>query len=103
MQSDPSNVPAGYADDDPKLGRPIDTITSRGKQKNNFGKDPLGVKRMKDKDKNDGDGMGISEFESPKVTLLKNKDLFKGIKKKKLVFERDEKDSNLLDESQLKG
>ena len=58
---------------------------------------------MKDTDKNDGDGRGLSEFESPKVTLLKNKDLFKGIKKKKLVFEENKNDSSLLDESQLKG
>ena len=74
MQSDPANVPDGYAGDDPKLGRPQDSITSRGKQDNNFGKDPLGTKRMKDTDKNDGDGRPkIREFESPKVTLMKNK------------------------------
>ena len=36
MQSDPANVPDGYAGDDPKLGRPQDSITSRGKQDNNF-------------------------------------------------------------------
>jgi len=41
--SDPANVPAGYAKDDPKLGRPIDSMTTRGKQENNFGKDPLGI------------------------------------------------------------
>ena len=102
MQSDPSNVPDGYAKDDPKLGRPIDTISNRGKQDSNFGKDPLGVKRMKDTDRNDGDGRpGISE--SPKVTLMKNKDLFKNLPKKRMVFEGDKDDSTLLDESQLKS
>ena len=102
MQSDPSNVPDGYAKDDPKLGRPVDSMTTRGKQDSNFGKDPLGVKRMKDTDKNDGDGRpGISE--SPKVTLMKNKDLFKNLPKKRMVFEGDKDDSTLLDESQLKS
>ena len=104
MQSDPANVPDGYAGDDPKLGRPQDSITSRGKQDNNFGKDPLGTKRMKDTDKNDGDGRPkIREFESPKVTLMKNKDLFKNLPKKQMVFEGDKDDSSLLDESQLRS
>ena len=104
MQSDPANVPAGYAEDDPKLGRPVDSISNRGKQDSNFGKDPLGVKRMKDTDKNDGDGRPrIREFEDPKVTLMKNKDLFKNLPKKRMVFEGDKDDSTLLDESQLKS
>ena len=93
--SDPGNVPDGYNEDDPKLGRP---------QNNNFGKDPLGVQRMKDKDRNDGDGRpGLSESESARVTFLKNKDMFKSINKKKLIFEEDENTSSLLDESQLKS
>ena len=106
MYTNPGEVPKPdkYAADDPKLGRPQDSITNRGKQDNNFGKDPLGVKRMKDTDKNDGDNRpNISEFESPKVTYMKNKDIFKKINKKRLVFERDENDSDLLDESQLKS
>ena len=106
MYTNPGEVPKPdkYAADDPKLGRPQDSITNRGKQDNNFGKDPLGVKRMKDTDKNDGDNRpSISEFESPKVTYMKNKDIFKKINKKRLVFERDENDSDLLDESQLKS
>ena len=102
MYSDPGNVPDGY-NDDAKLGRPKDSITSRGKQDNNFGKDPLGVKRMKDTDKNDSSNKSsISEFETAKVTYLKNKDIFKQLNKKQLVFEQDKKDSTLLDESQLK-
>ena len=103
MFSDPGNVPDGYSDDDATLGRPQDSITTRGKQSNNFGKDPLGAKRMKDTDKNDGDGRpSLSEFENPKLTYLKNKDMFKQLNKKQLVFERDKNDSALLDESQLK-
>jgi hypothetical protein len=101
-QSDPSNVPAGYQVDQP-LGRPEDSITTRGKQDNNFGKDPLGVKRMKDTDKNDGSGRpSLSEFESPKVTYLKNKQLFESLSKKHLVFSPEQDSSSLLDESQLR-
>ncbi len=48
--SDPRNVPTGY-DEDETLGRPKDSITTIGKQDSNFGKDRLGVKRMKDTDK----------------------------------------------------
>jgi len=102
MYSDPGNVPDGYKDDNPKAGRPVDSITNRGKQDNNFGKDPLGVKRMKDTDNNEG-SRPLSEFESPKVTYLKNKDIFKSLNKKKLIFEEDKDDSKLLDETQLKN
>ena len=98
--SDPGNVPDGY-NEKSELGRPIDSITKRNKQTDNFGKDRLGVKRMKDKDKNEGSSP-LSEFESPKVTFLKNKDIFKSLSKKKLIFEEDKDNSNLLDESQLK-
>ena len=103
-QSDPANVPDGYATDDPQLGRPVDSITNRGKQTNNFGKDPLGVKRMKDTDKNDGDGRPkLRESESAHTTFLKNKEMFSKMDKKQLIFEQDQDDSKLLDESQLKG
>jgi hypothetical protein len=101
-QSDPANVPDGYADD-LELGRPKDGITKRGKQDSNFGKDPLGTKRMKDTDKNEGSGMSnLRESTSAQVTYLKNKDMFKSLNKKKLIFEEDKKASSLLDESQLK-
>jgi hypothetical protein len=36
------------------------------------------------------------------VTFLKNKDMFKKLDGKKLIFEEDKDDSKLLDESQLK-
>jgi len=101
--SDPSNVPDGYQDDIDQ-GRPKDGITNRGKQDNNFGKDPLGTKRMKDTDRNDGNGRpSLSEHsESPQVTLLKNKEMFQKMNKKKLIFEEDKNTSSLLDESQLR-
>ena len=107
MYTNPGGVPEPekYAADDPKLGRPKKQISNRGKQDNNFGKDPLGVKRMKDTDKNDGDTLRPT-LEAARITFLKNKDIFKsldGLGGKKLIFEEDKDDSNLLDDSQLKG
>ena len=102
MYSEPGNVPEPEKYNKDNLGRPVDGITNRGKQENNFGKDPLGVKRMKDTDKNEG-SKPLSEFESAKVTYLKNKDIFKSLNKKKLIFEEDKDDSKLLDDSQLKS
>jgi hypothetical protein len=109
MYSDPGNVPDGYGEDDPKLGRPQKSITSHGKQDSNFGKDPLGTKRMKDTDKNDSrdsktdtNKSGLN-LEGAKISYYKNLDVLKSMDKKKLIFEQDKEDSSLLDESQLKG
>ena len=105
--SDPSNVPDGYSDD-LTLGRPKDSISNHGKQSSNFGKDPLGVKRMKDTDKNDSSDSrtdtnksGLA-LENSHVSYLKNKDMFKKLGEKVLIFEQDKNDSKLLDENQLK-
>ena len=107
MYSDPGNVPDGY-NEDSKVGRPKDSISNHGKQSSNFGKDPLGTKRMKDTDKNDSTNSrtdtnksGLA-LEAAQTTLLKNKDMFKKMNKKQLVFEQNKDDSTLLDENQLK-
>lgn len=109
MYTDPGNVPDGYNEDDPKLGRPQETNTKRNTQDDNFGKDRLGVKGMKDKDKNDSDsirpkfkGGSPLALESARTTFLKNKDIFKKLNQKKLIFEEDKDTSSLLDENQLK-
>ena len=114
MYTDPGNVPEKdkYAADDPKLGRPKVTNVKRNTQDDNFGKDRLGVKRMKDTDKNDSDdlrpkfkGGSALALETAKTTFLKNKDLFKQLDSKKLIFEQDKQDKediSLLDEKQLK-
>ena len=88
----------------------LEKISNHGKQDSNFGKDPLGTKRMKDTDKNDSSDSrtdsnrtGLSEFENPKITYLKNKNIFRKMHEKKLIFEQDKDDSTLLDESRLKG
>ena len=106
--SDPGNVPDGYNEDDPKLGRPQDSITKRNTQADNFGKDRLGVKRMKDTDKNDGSSLNPKSkgsplaLESATTVYLQNKQIFEALDKKKLVFEKDKDNTSLLDESQLK-
>jgi hypothetical protein len=105
--SNPRNIPSGYDEDKP-LGRPKDSISNIGKQDSNFGKDRLGVKRMKDTDKNDSSdsrtdtnksGMAL---ESAHVAFLKNINMFSKMDKKKLIFEQDKDDTSLLDEKQLK-
>jgi hypothetical protein len=107
MYSDPGNVPDGY-DQDSELGRPKDSISSIGKQDSNFGKDRLGVKRMKDTDKNDSrdsrtdtNKSGLA-LENAQVSYLKNKDIFKKMNEKVLIFEQDKDNTTLLDENQLK-
>jgi hypothetical protein len=107
MDSDPANLPDGYDETQP-LGRPQDSITNINKQDSNFGKDRLGVKRMKDMDKNDSSDSrtdtnrnGLA-LESAHLTYLKNQKMFSKINTKKLIFEQDKGDSSLLDETQLK-
>jgi hypothetical protein len=111
MYNDPGNIPdpEKYAADDPKLGRPQNTNVKRNTQDDNFGKDRLGTKRMKDKDKNDSNairpkfkGGSPLALESAKTVFLKNKDIFKKMTQKKLIFEEDKDTSSLLDENQLK-
>ena len=101
---EPDNVPAGY---DEKLGRPEEKVSNINTQDSNFGKDRLGVKRMKDTDKNDSDSIrptykgGSPMALEAKTAYLQNKDMLKRIpiNRKQLVFEQDE---SLLDEGNLK-
>ena len=81
----------------------------RNTQDDNFGKDRLGVKRMKDTDKNDSDsikpkfqGGSPLALEDARTAYFKNLDIFKALKKKNLIFEKDNTESKLLDENQLK-
>ena len=105
--SDPGNVPDGY-NTDSDLGRPQDSISKIGTQDSNFGKDRLGVKRMKDTDKNDSQNSKTDSnrnaltLETAQSVYLQNKEMFKKIPKKRLVFEDDQKGESLLDEKQLK-
>jgi hypothetical protein len=111
MYTNPGDVPKPdeYAADDPKLGRPVVSNKKRNTQDDNFGKDRLGVKRMKDTDKNDSDsikpkfqGGSPLALEDARTAYFKNLDIFKALKKKNLIFEKDNTESKLLDENQLK-
>ncbi len=102
---EPDDVPTGY--DEKELGRPKEKVSNINTQDNAFGKDRLGVKRMKGIDKNDSDSINpSSKGGSPlaleaKTAYLQNKDMLKKIpvNRKQLVFEQDE---SLLDEGNLK-
>ena len=101
---DPDNVPAGY--NEKELGRPEEKVSNINTQDGNFGKDRLGVDRMKGKE-NESDSLrptykgGSPLALEARTTYLQNKDMLKKIplNRKQLVFEQDE---SLLDEGNLK-
>ena len=103
MYSDPSDVPAGYDEDNekPVLGRPKEKLTKRNTQDDNFGKDRLGVKGMK-KDYNDTDDLGLTLEANSHIHRLKNTLSKIPINKKQIVFEEKNKEGTLLDESNIK-
>ena len=100
MYTEPTNVPdpTKYAGDEPQLGRPEKTNVKRNTQADTFGKDRLGVKRMKDTDKNDSTSIK-PKFNGNSPLAL---EIQKEMGKKKLVFEQNAYNSPLLDENQLK-
>ena len=101
---DPENVPAGY--NEKELGRPEEKVSNINTQDGNFGKDRLGVDRMKGKE-NESDSIrptykgGSPMALEAKTAYLQNKDMLKKIpmNRKQLVFEQED---SLLDEKQLK-
>ena len=103
MYSDPSDVPAGYDEDNEKsvLGRPKEKMTKRNTQDDNFGKDRLGVKGMK-KDSNDTTDLGLTLEANSHIQRLKNTLSKIPINKKQIVFEEKNKEGSLLDESNIK-
>ena len=102
-----NEVPEGYDEKDPKLGRPEEKVSNINTQDNAFGKDRLGVNRMKGTDKNDLDSIkptykgGSPLALEAKTAFSQNKDMLKKIpiNRKQLVYEQDE---SLLNEDQLK-
>jgi hypothetical protein len=110
MYSDPTNVPAGYADDLEKnpLGRPKEKASKRNTQDDNFGKDRLGSAGMKkdynsnDKIKPDFKGGSPLALESSHI-FSKYESMLKAIPtRKQLVFENDNSGESLLDETNIK-
>ena len=108
--SDPNNLPDGYNEKSP-LGRPQEKVTNRNTQDDNFGKDRLGVQRMKDADKNEGDSINPG-FKGGSALSLEGKshynkysEMFKDIPSsngKRMIFEDDKSGESLLDESNIK-
>ena len=101
---DPDNVPAGY--NEKELGRPEEKVSNINTQDGNFGKDRLGVDRMKGKE-NESDSIrptykgGSPMALEAKTAYLQNRDMLEKIpmNRKQLVFEQED---SLLDEKQLK-
>ena len=104
-QSDPGNIPDGY-DEKVPLGRPKEKLTNRGKQENNFGKDPLGRKAAQGGNDTESNKLR-SKFRGGSPLAMEHQEMLKkvpGPKRtgKKLVFEEEKNGNGLLDESQLK-
>ena len=101
---EPDNVPAGY--NEKELGRPEEKVSNINTQDGNFGKDRLGVNRMKG-DENESNSIkptykgGSPMALEAKTAYLQNKDMLERIpvNRKQLVFEQED---SLLDEKQLK-
>jgi hypothetical protein len=105
MYSEPDNVPVGYGSD-LELGRPKENPTDRNTQDDNFGKDRLGAKGMKNDD-NESDSIrpqykgGSPLALEAKQVYLKNKSLIEGLVKK-VSLENSKPEESLLDEKQIR-
>jgi hypothetical protein len=105
MYSEPDNLPVGYGDD-LEMGRPEEKATNRNTQDDNFGKDRLGAKGMKNDD-NDSNSINPNfKGGSPlsleaKQVYLKNKTLIENMGKK-ISSNEDKPKESLLDESQIR-
>ena len=105
MFSEPENLPVGYGDD-LKLGRPEEKVTDRNTQDDNFGKDRLGAKGMKNDD-NESDSIRPQyKGNSPlaleaKQIFLKNKSLIENMGKN-ISINKDKPTESLLDENQIR-
>jgi hypothetical protein len=111
MESDPANVPSGYNEKKEDPGRPKEKASNRNTQDDNFGKDRLGAAGMK-KDYNSNDKLKV-DFKGGSPLALENHEVGKHMSalksiptsktnKKQLVFEGKDKESSLLDESNIK-
>jgi hypothetical protein len=108
MASDPNNLPKGYNEKEKPSGRPKERVSNRNTQDDNFGRDRLGSKGMKDdynsNDKLKVDFKGGSPLALENNQFLKHESMLKNIplSKKQLVFEEDKQGDSLLNESNIK-
>ena len=108
MESDPDNVPDGYNEKKP-LGRPKERASNIGKQDNAFGKDRIGRVGMR-KDNDSSDSIK-PKYKGGSPLALETKNLSKSQeemlnkipkKKKQIIFEKDKKQTSLLDDKQIR-
>ena len=108
MESDASNVPDGYNEKKP-LGRPKERASNIGKQDNAFGKDRIGRVGMR-KDNDSSDSIK-PKYKGGSPLALETKNLSKSQeemlnkipkKKKQMIFEKDKKQTSLLDDKQIR-
>jgi len=100
----PGNVPAGYNEDEPVLGRPKEKASHYGTQNDPLGQDRIGKVGMKTDDQ-----QGYGRDTSAPFAMETKKQYFKYqnvldsmTNKKTLIFEAQKKAENMLDESQLR-
>jgi hypothetical protein len=98
-------VPGGYNEDEPLLGRPKEKVSNINTQDNAFGRDRLGVKDMKVDDQESYGRLKPQSVSTPaleaKTAYLKNKTLLESLNKK-LSFDDERRAASLLDESKIK-
>jgi hypothetical protein len=100
----PGNVPDGYNEDEPTLGRPKEKASHYGTQNDPLGQDRIGKVGMKTDDQ-----QGYGRDTSAPFAMETKKQYFKYqnvldsmTNKKTLIFEAQKKAENMLDESQLR-
>ena len=108
MESNPDNVPDGY-NEKKTLGRPKEKASNIGKQDNAFGKDRLG--RIGVKKDNDSSDSIKPKYNGNSPLALETKGLSKSQEemlnkipttKKQMIFEKDKKETSLLDDKQIR-
>jgi len=102
MYTEPDNVPKPETYDEKNpLGRPKEKVSKRNTQDDNFGKDRLGAKGMKN-DYNDTKKSPLTLENNSRV--LSHKNMLSKIPtgEKKLVFEENTNEESLLNESNIK-
>ena len=101
----PGNVPDGYNEDEPEMGRPEEKASFINGTDDPLGQDRLGRKANKvdDQEGYGRDKTSPSAMETTKRQLSKYTRVLKEIpSRKKMIFEADKKAGGLLDESQLR-
>jgi len=100
-QTNSNNIPKGYNEEEPELGRPKEKISNRNTQKDNFGRDRLGVSGMK-RDYNDPQNVSPLALESKKeYERIKNH--LPNLDDKKMIFESKNKEAEYLKEKNIRN